>query len=82
MAFGLNMKSAHKPWHYSVGLGLAAVIFVILITAVCGWLFNCGCTWPWRGFVEHCNAFDPGAKEKCPWCADSFIKAVNYLKSL
>ncbi|KJV06281.1 hypothetical protein [Methylocucumis oryzae] len=47
----------------------AAVFAYIFITPLCGWLFSCGCDWPWRGFTQHCNAFIATAPEKCAWCA-------------
>jgi hypothetical protein len=64
-----------------LNLSLAATLAVILITAVCGWLFNCGCTWPWYGFVKHCNAFVPSSPEKCPWCTEGFIRLMDYFHS-
>ncbi len=50
---------------------LAIVLTLVVITPLCGWLFGCGCDWPWRGFIENCNAFKPDAPEKCPWCVNS-----------
>ena len=33
----------------------------------CGFLFRCGCTFPWAGGVSACNIHNP-AGPKCPWC--------------
>ncbi|MCI0732338.1 MAG: hypothetical protein L0Y38_00765 [Methylococcaceae bacterium] len=41
---------------------------LIVITPLCGYLFGCGCAWPWSGFVENCNYFDPGERHPCPFC--------------
>ena len=49
---------------------IAAALF---ITPYCGWLFDCGCTWPWAGLDSDCNNFKPAALHKCPWCG-------NYIK--
>ena len=54
----------------------ALIIFVaagLAITPYCGWLFDCGCTWPWAGLYSDCNNFKPAALHKCPWCG-------NYIK--
>lgn len=45
------------------------VIAVIIITPLCGLLFQCGCDWPWSGLDSHCNFYKPYAQHHCPWCA-------------
>jgi hypothetical protein len=45
------------------------LISLIILTPYCGFLFDCGCTWPWRGLESHCNIHDPLAEHQCPWCA-------------
>ncbi len=44
-------------------------ICLIILTPFCGFLFDCGCTWPWSGLESHCNIHDPLAEHQCPWCA-------------
>ena len=45
------------------------IIIVIIITPLCGFLFQCGCDWPWAGLDSKCNFYKPHAEHKCPWCA-------------
>lgn len=33
----------------------------------CGFLFRCGCTFPWAGGASACNIHNP-VGPKCPWC--------------
>jgi len=53
------------------------VAALILITPLCGLLFDCGCTWPWAGLESHCNIHDPNAVHQCPWCVSSIAGAVS-----
>lgn len=48
---------------------------LILVTPLCGLLFQCGCDWPWLGLDAGCNFYKPGAEHQCPWCA-SMITGV------
>ena len=49
--------------------GLTAVVFAaVFVTPYCGYLFECGCTWPWAGLDAHCNIYDAYAEHRCPWC--------------
>ncbi|MCK5830161.1 MAG: hypothetical protein KAH20_07635 [Methylococcales bacterium] len=45
------------------------VITLITITPLCGYLFQCGCDWPWQGLDSHCNFYNSSLKQHCPWCA-------------
>jgi len=45
------------------------IITVIIVTPLCGLLFQCGCDWPWAGLDSHCNFYKASAEHKCPWCA-------------
>ena len=51
------------------------LIIVIIITPLCGLLFQCGCDWPWLGLDSKCNFYNPHAEHQCPWCV-SIISAV------
>ena len=53
---------------YGAGL-LTVVVALILITPLCGALFDCGGTWPWAGLESHCNIYKPQIEQPCPWCA-------------
>jgi hypothetical protein len=49
--------------------GIATLVAtLILLTPMCGFLFQCGCDWPWSGLDAHCNFYKPHAEHKCPWC--------------
>lgn len=47
---------------------LTVLIGLIIVTPLCGLLFQCHCDWPWLDFYFDCNYFDPEASHKCPWC--------------
>ena len=48
--------------------GIVFIIELILITPLCGLIFQCGCDWPWFGLDEKCNFYQPHIKHQCPWC--------------
>jgi len=52
---------------------IAFVMAAFFLTPYCGFLFDCGCTWPWAGLDVDCNNHNPDALHKCPWCG-------NYVK--
>lgn len=64
-------SSTEKQWSLLITL----VATLILITPLCGFLFQCGCDWPWSGLDSNCNFYKPIAKHRCPWCA-SMISGV------
>jgi hypothetical protein len=54
-----------KTW-----LAAAAIAFVVtsvVYMPVCDMVFDCGCTWPWLGGVQHCNIHVAGPPD-CPLC--------------
>ncbi|MBQ0725367.1 MAG: hypothetical protein KBT50_06165 [Cycloclasticus sp.] len=60
------------------GAGMVTVVAaLILITPLCGVLFNCGCTWPWAGLESHCNIYEPQVEHPCPWCASLLTGALS-----
>ena len=42
---------------------------LIIVTPLCGLLFQSGCDWPWLGLDAGCNFYKPGAEHQCYWCA-------------
>ena len=53
----------------------AVVVFALIaVTPLCGFMFNCGCHWPW---ADHCNFFDALSKLKCPWCNNVAAGALS-----
>jgi len=51
------------------------IITVIVLTPLCGFLFQCGCDWPWFGLDSKCNFYKVDVEHQCPWCA-SIISGV------
>jgi len=46
----------------------------LLVTPICGWVFSCGCNWPWAGLAAHCNYFLASAPPPhCPWCVQPVL---------
>lgn len=54
-----------KRWSAMITL----IITLIIVTPLCGFLFQCGCDWPWSGLDAGCNYHKPNAVQQCPWCA-------------
>ena len=52
-----------------IAASLTGFLALIAITPLCGFLFQCGCDWPWLGLDAGCNYHDLHAEHKCPWCA-------------
>lgn len=42
----------------------------IFLLPLCGFLFQCGCTYLWAGGVAHCNIYQADSPN-CPWCHGS-----------
>lgn len=59
---------------YQAGL-FTVTIALIVITPLCGLLFDCGCTWPWAGLESHCNIHNSAAVHQCPWCVSTLAGA-------
>ncbi|HIG79693.1 MAG TPA: hypothetical protein EYQ47_06850 [Cycloclasticus sp.] len=55
---------------YPAGI-FTIIVALVLITPLCGYLFDCGCTWPWAGLDSHCNSHKPSAVHWCPWCVST-----------
>ena len=53
------------------------LVSLVILTPYCGFLFDCGCTWPWSGLETHCNIHDPLAAHQCPWCASLLSGVVS-----
>ena len=69
--FKMATSTAEQRWSAISTL----IITVIIITPLCGFLFQCGCDWPWSGLDSDCNFYQPHAQYHCPWCA-SMITGV------
>ena len=56
---------------------IVLIIELITITPLCGYLFQCGCDWPWLGLDEKCNYHQPHIKQQCPWCVSMLIGVLS-----
>lgn len=62
---------------------LPALLITLVITSVvympvCNLVFDCGCTWPWLGGVQHCNIHVAGPPD-CPLCKGGApVQAVGF----
>jgi len=64
------MKKTYSRLNVNTISGAATLITtLIIVTPLCGLLFQCGCDWPWSGLDAGCNFYKPGADHQCPWCA-------------
>lgn len=57
-------------------------VALINITPLCGFLFDCGCTWIWAGQYEHCNIHDVNALHRCPWCSSTIAGFLSVSSSI
>ncbi|ORU90576.1 MAG: hypothetical protein A6F71_06325 [Cycloclasticus sp. symbiont of Poecilosclerida sp. M] len=56
---------------------ITVLVALVLITPLCGLMFDCGCTWPWAGLESHCNIHNPQVVHQCPWCVSTFAGAAS-----
>ena len=58
-----------KNSRHSIVLIVVSIItsLLIFILPICGFLFECGCTWIWSDGAAHCNIHDE-LPPNCPWC--------------
>ncbi len=54
--------------HRIISVIITIILALVIITPICGKIFNCGCTWPWFGLDKHCNVHDETQLNQCPWC--------------
>jgi len=63
----LKKLTSISPERKAAGI-TTLIAALILLTPMCGFLFQCGCDWPWSGLDANCNFYKPHAEYKCPWC--------------
>ena len=61
---------------------LLIALIIILVTPLCGMLFNCGCSWPWSGLDQNCNFHQTDARHRCPWCNSEIAAWISIGSSL
>ena len=68
----MNFVSLQKKYFNSrqkkTAFIFTSIIVLILVTPLCGFLFDCGCTWPWSGLASKWNFYKHNTIHKCPWC--------------
>ncbi len=58
------------------------LIAMFIITPLCGFIFDCGCTWPGFGLDSRCNYYVPNAIHRCPWCTSLIAGGISFLIAL
>ncbi len=61
-------KSLLNTREKSYSLCITLLICLIIVTPLCGFLFLCGCDWPWDGLNAGCNYYQQHSVHQCPWC--------------
>jgi hypothetical protein len=61
------------PLANSLSPVLVLIAALMILTPLCGWLFSCGCTWPWLGLDAKCNYYQSHAVHQCPWCVSKWV---------
>jgi hypothetical protein len=69
MSFAVLQNQYLNTRQKKTALAFTSIIGLILVTPLCGFLFDCGCTWPWSGLDSGCNFHQQNTVHKCPWCA-------------
>jgi hypothetical protein len=69
----MSFAALHKQYFNSrpkkTAVVFTGILLLILVTPLCGFLFDCGCSWPWSGLDSRCNFYQHNTAHKCPWCA-------------
>ena len=66
----MAMQKTYSKLNAKTISGTATLITtIIIVTPLCGLIFQCGCDWPWLGLDARCNFYKPRADHQCPWCA-------------
>ena len=61
------MQKTYSRHHAKTISGTATLITtLIIVTPLCGFLFQCGCDWPWSGLDTRCNFYKPVIEHPCP----------------
>lgn len=67
------MNAIREPKYVAGGVTL--VVTLLILTPLCGLLFQCGCDWPWLGLHTGCNFYREDVRFRCPWC-ESMVTGV------
>ena len=77
MSFAALKKLYFNSRQKKTAAVFTGILVLILITPLCGFLFDCGCTWPWSGLDSMCNFYKQNTIHKCPWCASSITGGLS-----
>ena len=69
MSFATLEKQYFNSRQKKTAAVFTGILVLILVTPIWGFLFDCGCTWPWSGLDSKCNFYKQNTIHKCPWCA-------------
>jgi hypothetical protein len=64
-----KLKRYSKRKARAISGAATLITTLIIVTPLCGLIFQCGCDWPWSGLDARCNFYKPEAEHQCPWCA-------------
>jgi len=64
-----ELKRYSKRKARAISGAATLITMLIIVTPLCGLIFQCGCDWPWSGLNVRCNFYKPEAEHQCPWCA-------------
>ncbi len=70
-------RSLFKLLLFAAAAGFTAIFFINW----CNMVYNCGCTFIWAGFADHCNIQTAGPPD-CPWCARGDLAAAAFFVTL
>lgn len=63
-----------KTLLFSGAAGFSGVFFINW----CHMVYQCGCTFIWAGYADHCNIHNP-APPHCPWCAHADLATIAFV---
>ena len=69
MSFATLQKQYFNSRPKKTAVVFTGILLLILVTPLCGFLFDCGCSWPWSGLDSKCNFHKQHTLHTCPWCA-------------
>jgi hypothetical protein len=61
--------------------GAAAGFTGIYFINWCHMVYQCGCTFLWAGYADHCNIHN-AAPPHCPWCAHADFATIAFVSTI
>lgn len=69
------------PLSKALLFGGAAAFTGVFFINWCNMVYQCGCTFLWAGYADHCNVHNTGPPH-CPWCAHTNFAALAFLGTI